>query len=132
MAIVADGAGVSDVLARAARTYGIDLVGAGRGSGAAAPALVGFGNEALKAELLTAVMAFCEASPDPHGVVRAATTLLRCVTTPATVERGPGRAVMAVPRDVQIRLTTTISRAVAVSRHLGLPGVEAQFWDDFL
>ncbi|PWW77774.1 TRAPP II complex protein [Tuber magnatum] len=78
-----------------------------------------FGWPALKIHVLRNCTALCEALPDFHGVLQFTTQLLRTADADLTKEE-------------QIRLSTTISRTVGAARKLGLPNVEADYWDQFL
>ncbi|KAG0642031.1 TRAPP II complex [Tuber brumale] len=78
-----------------------------------------FGWPALKIHVLRNCTALCEALPDFHGVLRFTTQLLRTADADLTKEE-------------QMRLSTTISRTVGAARKLGLPNVEADYWDQFL
>ncbi|KAA8895856.1 TRAPP II complex [Sphaerosporella brunnea] len=78
-----------------------------------------FGWPALKIQVLRSCMALCEALPDFQGVLNFTTMLLRT-------------ADMELTREEQVRLSTTVSRTVGAARKLGIPGVEADYWDQFL
>ncbi|KAH0615057.1 uncharacterized protein H6S33_000693 [Morchella sextelata] len=78
-----------------------------------------FGWPALKIHVLRNCTALCEALPDFHGVLRFTAQLLRTADNDLTKEE-------------QMRLSTTISRTVGAARKLGLPNVEAGYWDQFL
>lgn len=78
-----------------------------------------FGWPALKIHVLRNCTALCEALPDFQGVLRFTTQLLRTADSDLTKEE-------------QMRLSTTISRTVGAARKLGLPGVETEYWDQFL
>lgn len=78
-----------------------------------------FGWPALKIHVLRNCTALCEALPDFQGVLRFTTQLLRTADNDLTKEE-------------QMRLSTTISRTVGAARKLGLPNVEAEYWDQFL
>jgi hypothetical protein len=64
-------------------------------------------------------MSLCEALPDFQGVLNFTTMLLRM-------------ADMELTKEEQVRLSTTISRTVGAARKLGIAGVEADYWDQFL
>ena len=78
-----------------------------------------FGWTALKIHVLRNCTALCEALPDFQGVLDFTAQLLRT----ADVE---------LSKEEQIRLSTAISRTVGAARKLGLAGVEADYWDQFL
>jgi hypothetical protein len=78
-----------------------------------------FGWPALKIQALRSCMSLCEALPDFQGVLDFTTMLLRM-------------ADMELTKEEQVRLSTTISRTVGAARKLGIAGVEADYWDQFL
>lgn len=78
-----------------------------------------FGWPSLKIHVLRNCTALCEALPDFQGVLRFTTQLLKT-------------ADVDLSKEEQIRLSTTISRTVGAARKLGLPNVEAGYWDQFL
>ena len=78
-----------------------------------------FGWPALKIHVLRNCTALCEALPDFQGVLEFTTHLLRMADVELTKEE-------------QIRLSTTVGRTVGAARKLGLPNVEADYWDQFL
>lgn len=89
------------------------------------------GNDSLKQLVLTELSAFCEASPDLQGLLRVNTALLKASTGRSTA--GEDIAISdGLSREEQIRLTSTINRSVGISKHLGLPDLEATYWDPFL
>ena len=77
-----------------------------------------FGWPVLRAEVLKACIAVCEALPHPAGVARF-TSLLFCVSG------------NIIEKDEQIRLAGNMPRAVATGRKKDLT-VEADYWDPFL
>lgn len=89
------------------------------------------GNEALKQAVLSELSAFCEASPDLQGLLRVNTALLRGSAAQRTAG-GESCEANNLSREEQIRLTSTINRSVGVSKHFGLPKLEATYWDPFL
>ena len=78
-----------------------------------------FGWPALKIQVLRNCTALCEALPDFQGVLNFTTLLLKT-------------ADMELTKEEQVRLSTTVSRTVGAARKLGIPGVEADYWDQFL
>ncbi|KAI7181103.1 hypercellular protein-like protein HypA [Hortaea werneckii] len=91
-----------------------------------------FGNAQIKSIVLRALLAFCEASPDPHGVLRIASSLLRAAGAYASLDAGASMSDEIAAKDDQIRVATSLSRTVGVSRHLGLTDIQAEYWDPFL
>ncbi|TKA82510.1 hypothetical protein B0A55_01220 [Friedmanniomyces simplex] len=129
-AIAGESGGVNDIVSKIAQVYGIDILPLTLEN--IHPNLLQFGNDALKLELLKAMVSFCEASPDPEGVLRAIATLLKTSTVSAVLELSPIQPGTIITRDEQLRLATTLSKTIGVAKHLGLPDVQAQFWDEFL
>ncbi|KAK5133357.1 hypothetical protein LTR08_007791 [Meristemomyces frigidus] len=91
-----------------------------------------FGSDLLKTAVTQTLVNFCEASPDPEGVLRTATYLLRSATALTTLDSKLDIQPSVVSKADQIRLAATVSRTVAVSKRLGLPDVQASYWDRFL
>jgi trafficking protein particle complex subunit 9 len=91
-----------------------------------------FGSRDLKLNVLRACIKLAEALPDFHGVLRFSSDLLR--TAGSGVAPGP-RSEDATPsmmREEQVRLATNITRTVNAAKKIGLQGVEAEYWDEFL
>jgi len=78
-----------------------------------------FGWPTLKIHVLRNCTALCEALPDFQGVLNFTTQLLKTADIELT-------------QDEQIKLSTTITRTVGAARKLGLAGVAADYWDQFL
>lgn len=78
-----------------------------------------FGWPALKIQVLRNCTALCEALPDFQGVLNFTTLLLKT-------------ADMELTKEDQVRLSTTVVRTVGAARKLGIPSVEADYWDQFL
>ncbi|EMC96201.1 hypothetical protein BAUCODRAFT_33550 [Baudoinia panamericana UAMH 10762] len=91
-----------------------------------------FGSAVLKAEVISAILAFSEAQPDPQGVIRGAEALLKAVTPSAAIDTIPDAGSVPLSKEEQSRLSNTIFRTIGVSRHLGLEPVEGTYWDPFL
>lgn len=91
-----------------------------------------FGGAALKFEIMRELVAFCEASPDPFGVLRLTASLLMSARPLSAVDEQAEGGSRLVPREEQLRLATIINRSIGVSRHLGLPDIQAVYWDPFL
>ncbi|KAF8534674.1 TRAPP II complex [Trichophaea hybrida] len=79
----------------------------------------GFGWPQLKIHVLRNCTALCEALPDFQGVLGFTTQLLKTADIELT-------------QDEQIKLSTTVSRTIGAARKLGIAGVEADYWDQFL
>lgn len=98
-------------------------------------ALNSFGDLNLKIEILRCCINFCEALPDFHGVLKFTVELLQTIRGVSMLGSDNSRmvsAVPALPRDEQIRLLNNIKRTVGATNKLGLSGLEAEYWDDFL
>ena len=130
-AITEDSGGIDQMMSEIAGIYGIKLTD----PSAAESEEIGrsfFGCDNLKAGVLMELAAFCEASPDPYGVLRLNTTLLSALGINGAVDTETDASTTVLSKDDQVRLTTTISRTIGVSKHLGIPQVEAKYWDRFL
>jgi trafficking protein particle complex subunit 9 len=91
-----------------------------------------FGSRNLKMNVLRACINMAEALPDFQGVLRFSSDLLR--TAGSGVAPGPHseNASPSMTREEQVRLATNITRTVSAAKKLGLQGVEAEYWDEFL
>lgn len=98
-------------------------------------ALNSFGDLDLKIEILRCCINFCEALPDFHGVLKFTVELLQTIRGVPMLGPENSRTVSAVPalpREEQIRLLNNIKRTVGATNKLGLSGLEAEYWDEFL
>ncbi|KAL9105456.1 MAG: hypothetical protein Q9227_009365 [Pyrenula ochraceoflavens] len=90
------------------------------------------GDVSLKIEILGGCLDICEALPDFHGVLDFSVQLLRVgqrtLFMPEPYESGSPW----ISQDEQIRLSNNIKRTVAAASKLGIPNVEAEYWDYFL
>ncbi|KAI9822252.1 MAG: hypothetical protein M1832_003075 [Thelocarpon impressellum] len=91
-----------------------------------------FGSHALKLNILRHCINLCEALPDFHGVLRFTTELLRTAGSGIAPRADSDEGSTSLTRDEQVRLATNISRTVGAARKLGLRGIEAEYWDEFL
>lgn len=131
LAITEDSEGVNKIMAEIAEIYGIDLPKSA--SEEIVPAFrPAFGNDNLKVRVLRDLGAFCEAIPDPHGILKMTTAVLSTFGPNGTVDPETVRNTRVLSKDDQARLTTTISRTIGVSKRLGLKDVAAVYWDRFL
>ncbi|KAK2764929.1 hypothetical protein FQN54_008626 [Arachnomyces sp. PD_36] len=97
--------------------------------------LKSFGDLDLKVEILKCCINFCEALPDFHGVLKFTVELLQTIRGVLMLAPDNSRAfpsTPALPREEQIRLFNNIKRTVGATNKLGLSGLEAEYWDDFL
>jgi hypothetical protein len=91
-----------------------------------------FGFTEIKLNILRACINFSEALPDFNGVLKFSSDLMR--TAGSGVAPGPKRedASPYIHKDEQLRLVTNIARTAALTKRLGLGGLEAEYWDEFL
>jgi len=91
-----------------------------------------FGNRALKLDIVKTLAAFCEASPDLHGIVQVNAAMLRSFGPNAAVDAEPLEAIQVLSKEEQTRCITALNRTVVLAKQLGVPNVEGEYWDDFL
>ncbi|QPG96394.1 hypothetical protein C2857_004060 [Epichloe festucae Fl1] len=86
----------------------------------------------IKLNILRACINFSEALPDFNGVLKFSSDLMR--TAGSGIAPGPKRedAAPHIHRDEQVRLVTNISRTATLADRFGLPGMAAEYWDEFL
>ncbi|KAK5122699.1 hypothetical protein LTR85_003614 [Meristemomyces frigidus] len=137
--IATESGGVNNMVDEIAEIYGINLLPGDEddseelGARRLVVACQGFGNEMLKETVMQALIDFCEASPDPKGVLRTAISLLRSATADAALDYKPdAHRDRVISKDDQARLAAIISRTVGISRHLGLADIQADYWDPHL
>lgn len=128
----AESSGIGDLMGDLATVYGAAVIPATRDVSPTYVQSKHFGNQLLQRDLLRELASFCEASPDPHGVLALTASLLRAAGPNAAVDLGSEDVSNAFAREEQMHYGTVISRTVAVSRHLGLTDVQAVYWDPFL
>jgi hypothetical protein len=90
-----------------------------------------FGILVLKVDLLVACVNLCEALPDFQGVLQFTVELLQTIS-PGIPLPPDGKGMQYLSRDEQMRLMNNIKRTVSVGNKLGLKGLEAEYWDDFV
>jgi hypothetical protein len=132
LAATEDSEGVNKMMAEIARIYGIQLPASSANDEEIALTRTTFGNDNLKVRILRDMGAFCEATPDPYGVLRMTTAVLSSFGPNSAVDAKTDRYTGVLSKEDQVRLTTTIGRTIGVSKNLGLPQVEARYWDRFL
>ncbi|CAK3805138.1 Hypothetical predicted protein [Lecanosticta acicola] len=132
LAIVEESRGVNDLIADVSRIYGANVTPSSTSDRPLYPDVKEFGNPHLKFDLLKELVGFCEASPDPYGVLLLTASLLRAAGPNAAIDTAPAAVQNAFSREEQMQIATVISRTVAVSKHLGLKDVQAVYWDPFL
>ncbi|EME85872.1 uncharacterized protein MYCFIDRAFT_81842 [Pseudocercospora fijiensis CIRAD86] len=132
LSIAEESGGINDLMKDASNIYGAALVPVSRSSPPSYITSKAFGSPALKRDLLRDLSGFCEASPDPYGVLSLTTSLLRIAGPSAAIGAAMDGTTNLFTREDQMDLGTVIHRTVAVSRHLGLTDVQAVYWDPFL
>lgn len=90
-----------------------------------------YGDLDLKIDVLRACIYFCEALPDFDGVLRFTTEFLQTVRGGLMLAEAY-HVPPCIPQDEQIRLSNNIRRTVGAAQRLGLSGLSAEYWDDFL
>ncbi|EFR03500.1 hypercellular protein HypA [Nannizzia gypsea CBS 118893] len=95
-------------------------------------ALDTYGDLALKIEILKSCINFCEALPDFSGVLTFTVALLQAVKGTYMLTTNPQKGRPLLSQDEQTRLYNTVKRTVSVAHKLGVPDLEAEYWDDFL
>lgn len=131
LSIVAEGSGLASLMAGISNIYGLSLSFSRKDSPVFGNSGA-FGNSSIKFEVLRALAGFCEAAPDPQGVVLMTASLLRAAGPNAAIDVNHEPVMNAFSREEQMHLATVISRTVAVSKNLGLADVQAVYWDSFL
>ena len=91
-----------------------------------------FGGQSLKLNILRNCINLCEALPDFQGVLRYTTELLRTAGSGIAPEPDSDEGSTSLSRDEQVRLATNITRAVSAAKRVGVDGIEAEYWDEFL
>lgn len=132
LAVVEESLGIDDLFADVSKTYGVDLASSKESDSPSVVENHSFGSSSLKFHLLRELAAFCEASPDPYGVLLLTTSLLRAAGPDSPMNTALDSATNALTREEQMHLATMISRTVNVSKHLGLKDAQAVYWDPFL
>ncbi|CZT20046.1 uncharacterized protein RCC_05903 [Ramularia collo-cygni] len=132
LAVAAEGSGLGNLMIDLSNIYGASTLPSSRTDSPIFADINTFGNPAIKFEILRALSGFCEAAPDPEGVLLMTSALLRAAGPNAAIDAAPEPVCNAFSREEQMHLATVISRTVAVSKHLGLANVQAVYWDSFL
>lgn len=132
LAIAAESNGLTNLMTDVSSIYGASLFPSSRTDAPIFADTKTFGNPTIKFDILKALSGFCEAAPDPHGVLVMTAALLRAAGPNAAIDAAPEPVMNAFSREEQMHLATVISRTVAVSKHLGLVDVQAVYWDPFL
>ncbi|KAK4580339.1 hypothetical protein LTR86_000542 [Recurvomyces mirabilis] len=117
---------LDDIIGVIASTYGIEL------STTEGRKVTGCGNDLLKLKVLETIAEYCEASTDLRGVITATASILSASTSTGATGSENGSSTIALSRDEQVFLSSTLSRSTAFLKQLDLSQSEAHFWDDFL
>ena len=91
-----------------------------------------FGGRNLKMNVLRACINLAEALPNFQDVLRFSSDLLRTAGSGVAPGLRSEDASPSITREEQVRLATNITRTVSAAKKLGLQGVEAEYWDEFL
>ncbi|KAL4914250.1 TRAPP II complex [Aspergillus aurantiobrunneus] len=90
-----------------------------------------YGDLNLKIDVLKMCINSCEALPDFGGVLRFTVELLQTIRGDLMLSKLSYTAPCLQP-DEQNRLLNNIKRTVGAANRLGVAGLEAEYWDDFL
>ncbi|EME47642.1 hypothetical protein DOTSEDRAFT_69558 [Dothistroma septosporum NZE10] len=132
-AMAEESSGIKDLMTDVAAIYGAQLDAQRQVDDTFCQVVQLFGSRALQLDLLRQLAGFCEASPDPQGVLWLTSSLLRTAGPNAAVDGVPFKlAVNAFSREEQMHYATVIHRTVALSKHFGLADARAVYWDPFL
>ncbi|WPH04258.1 transport protein particle subunit [Acrodontium crateriforme] len=141
LAVVEESGGINDLISQIIDIYGAEMMSplpptshtpAPKDLSHGSTSEVHFGNDALKESIMRDMVAFCEASPDPYGVLRLTASLLKSARPCAAVDTEPEFSNSPIEEQEHLRLAAIISRTIGVSKTLGLPDVQATYWDPFL
>ncbi|KAK3705793.1 hypothetical protein LTR37_013100 [Vermiconidia calcicola] len=128
--ITGDTNGVHEMMAELARIYGVQLMDSS--AEPTQPGIDFFGGDSIKTNILKELLAFCEASPDPSGVLRLSATWLNFLGGHGAIDTEVHVDNRGSSREDQVKLTTSISRSIGISKHWGLAKAEVPYWDLFL
>jgi hypothetical protein len=131
--------GMLNMISDVANIYGVQLIGgSAQAEGEHAEPETqhnrprAFGGEALQFSTLRELLALCEASPDPYGILRLIASFLASAGPRAAVDDQPQSGGVAIAQAEQAHLAATISRTIGVSKQLGLTDTQAEYWDPYL
>ncbi|KAI5245757.1 hypercellular protein-like protein HypA [Aureobasidium subglaciale] len=91
-----------------------------------------FGNVNLKIDILRACIDFCEALPDLPGVVHFSALLLRVVGPQGTITAHEHNRRVTLVTEEQLRLISNMARTISAASKIGMPNIQAAYWDDFI
>lgn len=90
------------------------------------------GDYRLKLEVLGLCTSICEALPDLQGVLSYTTEILRAGGSDFAPGPDYNGGSPFLAHEEQTRLANNISRAISAGRQLGVPNIEADYWNEFL
>lgn len=138
-ASIKESGGLLSMIADVANIYGVNLLGGNEPSESEASEQKlnrtrpkAFGGDMLKFSTLRELLALCEASPDPYGILRLIASFFASAGPNAAVDNETPDGGVAIAQDEQAHLASTISRTIGVSRQLGLTDTQADYWDPYL
>lgn len=137
---IQESAGMMNMVADLANIYGVQLIDVSNDFGEDSSSREqilrtrprAFGGDALKIDTLRDLLALCEASPDPYGILRLIASFLSFAGPSSAVDLDAQDNGVLLARDEQARLASTISRTIGVSKQLGLEDTQAKYWDSYL
>lgn len=132
-----DSAGLQAMMLEVGRIYGVEMSEDADGEIPANSSLLridstAFGIETLKLDVMREMVAYCEASPDLSGLVKLAALLLRSARLQGALDAESEATGLALSKDEQVRLVTTINRTVSIAKQVGYSSKQARYWDPFL
>ena len=91
-----------------------------------------YGAPVLKHEILRSCITISEALPDFSGVVSFTTALLSTARGATTLPPLYGHGPPSITAEEQMRLISNMRRALSAAHRLGMPDLQARYWDEFL
>ncbi|KAE9987555.1 hypothetical protein EG327_003771 [Venturia inaequalis] len=91
-----------------------------------------FGNVNVKSDVLRTCIRLCESLSDLHGILHYTSALLRTAGPGIAPSSDTSDVLVTLSREEQMRLSNNIAKTVETAASLGLKGVEAEYWDEFL
>ncbi|KAF2432208.1 Trs120-domain-containing protein [Tothia fuscella] len=91
-----------------------------------------FGSVNVKSDVLRTCIQLCEALSDLHGVLHYTSALLRTAGPGIAPSTDTSDVLVTLAREEQVVLSNNVAKAVVEATALGLHGIEAEYWDEFL
>lgn len=91
-----------------------------------------FGSVNVKSDVLRICIRLCEALPDPRGVLHWTSALLRTAGPGVAPSADSSDVLVTLSREEQLHLASTVAKTVSDAQAVGLKGIEAEYWDEFL